>query len=58
MTGLSRPDLDLPMLHPVWTWIVGGLAVWVIVAVALGVVLGRGIRLANRNSPGTASTVR
>jgi hypothetical protein len=37
----------------VWTWIVGGLAVWVVVAVALGVVLGRGIRLADRNSPGT-----
>ncbi|GAB3321501.1 hypothetical protein GCM10027451_43070 [Geodermatophilus aquaeductus] len=36
-----------------WTWIVGGLAVWVVVAVALGVVLGRGIRLADRNSPGT-----
>jgi hypothetical protein len=37
----------------VWTWIVGGLAVWVVVAVVLGVVLGRGIRLADRNSPGT-----
>ncbi|WP_093577604.1 hypothetical protein [Geodermatophilus amargosae] len=36
-----------------WTWIVGGLAVWVVVAVALGVVLGRGIRLADRSSPGT-----
>ncbi|PWW21819.1 hypothetical protein JD79_00960 [Geodermatophilus normandii] len=34
-------------------WIVGGLAVWVVVAVALGVVLGRGIRLADRYSPGT-----
>ncbi|MGY1774417.1 hypothetical protein ACI8AV_01020 [Geodermatophilus sp. SYSU D00804] len=36
-----------------WTWIVGGLAAWVVVAVALGVVLGRGIRLADRRSPGT-----
>ncbi|MGY1795489.1 hypothetical protein ACI796_16075 [Geodermatophilus sp. SYSU D00525] len=36
-----------------WTWIVGVLAAWVVVAVVLGVVLGRGIRLADRRSPGT-----
>ncbi|MGY1671043.1 hypothetical protein [Geodermatophilus sp. SYSU D00710] len=31
-----------------WTWIVGGFAAWVVVAVVVGVVLGRGIRLADR----------
>ncbi|MGR7024964.1 hypothetical protein [Geodermatophilus sp. URMC 62] len=38
-----------------WTWIAGGLAAWVVVAVALGVVLGRGIRLADERSPGTGA---
>ena len=38
---------------PVWTWVVGGLAAWVVVAVVLGVVVGRGIRLADQRSPGT-----
>ncbi len=37
----------------VWTWIVGGIAVWVVVSVAFGVVVGRSIRLADRSSPGT-----
>ncbi|MGY1609594.1 hypothetical protein [Geodermatophilus sp. SYSU D00700] len=36
-----------------WTWIVGGVAAWVVVAVVFGVVLGRGIRLADERSPGT-----
>ncbi|SNS90970.1 hypothetical protein SAMN04488107_4271 [Geodermatophilus saharensis] len=36
-----------------WTWIVGGFAAWVVVAVVFGVVLGRGIRLADERSPGT-----
>ncbi len=36
-----------------WTWIVGGIAAWVVVAVGFGVVLGRGIRLADERSPGT-----
>ena len=34
-------------------WIVGGVAAWVVVAVVLGVVLGRGIRLADERTPGT-----
>jgi hypothetical protein len=37
----------------VWTWIVGGFAAWVVVAVAFGVVLGRGVRLADERTPGT-----
>ncbi len=36
-----------------WTWIVGGVAAWVVVAVGFGVVLGRGIRMADERSPGT-----
>ncbi len=36
-----------------WTWIVGGFAAWVVVAVVVGLVLGRGIRLADGRSPGT-----
>lgn len=31
-----------------WAWVVGGLAVWLVLAVTFGVVLGRGIRLADR----------
>ncbi len=38
-----------------WTWIVGGVAVWVVVAVVVGIVLGRGIQLADRRSPGTGA---
>ena len=38
-----------------WTWIVGGLAAWLLVAVVLGVVLGKGIHLADRSSPGTGA---
>ncbi|SDC39243.1 hypothetical protein SAMN05660690_1241 [Geodermatophilus telluris] len=37
----------------VWTWIVGGLVVWALVAAVLGVVIGRSIRLADVRSPGT-----
>ncbi|WP_448642071.1 hypothetical protein [Geodermatophilus sp. URMC 63] len=37
-----------------WTWIAGGLLSWVVVAVALGVVVGKGIALADRRTPGTA----
>ncbi len=33
----------------------GGLAVWLLVAVAVGVVVGKGIRLADRRSPGTGA---
>ncbi|MGY1609593.1 MULTISPECIES: hypothetical protein [unclassified Geodermatophilus] len=32
----------------VWLWIVGGLLVWAVVAVGLGVLLGRSIRMADR----------
>lgn len=34
-------------------WIVGGLVVWLVLAVAVAVLLGRGVRLADRRSAGT-----
>jgi hypothetical protein len=38
----------------VWLlWIVGGLVGWLVVATLLAVLLGRGIRMADRRSPGT-----
>jgi hypothetical protein len=38
----------------VWLlWIVGGLVGWLVVATLLAVLLGRGIRIADRRSPGT-----
>jgi len=36
-----------------WHWVVGVLVVWVAIAVVLALVIGRGIRLADRRSPGT-----
>jgi hypothetical protein len=36
-----------------WTWVLGGLVVWLGVAVALALVVGRGIRIADRRSAGT-----
>ena len=36
-----------------WTWVLGGLAAWIVLAVVLGLVLGKGIQLADRSSPGT-----
>ncbi len=33
-----------------WVWIVGGLMVWLVLAVAVGIVLGRGMRLADQRS--------
>ena len=36
-----------------WHWVVGVLVVWLVVAAALAVLIGRGIRLADRRSPGT-----
>ncbi len=38
-----------------WTWIVGGLAAWVVVAVAFGVVLGRAVRLADGQALGAGA---
>src|SRR3954469_25989924 len=35
-----------------WLWVLGGLAVWSVVALLFAVVLGRGIRLADRRSLG------
>jgi hypothetical protein len=40
----------------VWAWVLGGLAVWLVVAVVLGVLLGRGIRLADRRETGPLTT--
>src|SRR3954453_5136157 len=38
----------------VWgLWVLGGLAVWSVIALLFAVVLGRGIRLADRRSLGT-----
>lgn len=36
-----------------WVWVLGGLAVWTVVAALFAVVIGLGIRLADRRSPGT-----
>jgi hypothetical protein len=36
-----------------WIWVLGGLVVWSVVAFFFAVVVGRGIRLADRRSPGT-----
>jgi hypothetical protein len=36
-----------------WVWVVGGLVVWLVVAVVFGLLIGRGIRMADRRSPGT-----
>ena len=36
-----------------WHWVVGVLVVWLVVAIALALLIGRGIRLADRRSPGT-----
>src|SRR3954468_12135574 len=36
-----------------WVWVLGVLAVWFVVAAVLALVIGRGIRLADRRSPGT-----
>jgi hypothetical protein len=36
-----------------WHWVVGVLVVWVAIAVVLALVIGRGIRLADRRSSGT-----
>jgi hypothetical protein len=39
--------------HVWWLWVVGGLVVWLVVALLVGILIGRGIRLADRHSPGT-----
>lgn len=36
-----------------WLWVLGGLVVWLVVAIAVGLVIGRGIRMADRRSAGT-----
>jgi hypothetical protein len=36
-----------------WHWLVGGLVVWLVVATAVGSLIGRSIRLADRRAPGT-----
>jgi hypothetical protein len=36
-----------------WVWVLGGLVVWLVVAMGLALVLGRTIRIADRRSPGT-----
>ncbi len=43
------------MSADVWTWVVGGIVVWVLVSVALAVLIGRGIRLADLRAPGTGA---
>ncbi len=42
--------------HSVWFWVLGGLAVWFVLAFLAAVIVGRGIRLADRRSPGTGAT--
>ena len=36
-----------------WVWVLGVLAVWAVVAVLFALLIGRGIRMADRRSPGT-----
>lgn len=38
-----------------WVWVIGAVAIWALVAVAAGVVIGRGIRLAEQRRPGAAT---
>ena len=38
-----------------WLWVFGGLAVWTVLAFLFAVVIGRGIRMADRRSPGTGT---
>lgn len=38
-----------------WLWVLAGLVVWVVVAFLLAVVIGRGMRMADRRSPGTGA---
>lgn len=40
-----------------WQWVVGGLVAWLVVSVALALLIGRGIRLADRRSPGTGAAL-
>jgi hypothetical protein len=52
MVTLSAPAADDGQ---VWmTWVLGGLAVWLVVAFLVAVVIGRSIRLADRRSPNVA----
>jgi len=39
--------------HVVWVWVLGVLAVWAVIAVLFALLIGRGIRMADRRSPGT-----
>jgi len=36
-----------------WVWVLGGLIVWIVVGAAFALLIGRGIRIADRRSPGT-----
>ena len=40
-----------------WVWVLGAVAVWAVVAIVVGVVIGRGIRLADQRSPSAASVL-
>lgn len=40
-----------------WTWVVGGLLLWLLLALAVGLVLGRGIRIADVTGERTLTTV-
>jgi hypothetical protein len=41
--------------HVWWLWVVGVLVAWLGIALAVAVVVGRGIRIADRRSPGTGA---
>jgi hypothetical protein len=40
-----------------WQWVVGGLVGWLVVAAGLALLIGRGVRIADRRSPGTGATL-
>ncbi|MGY1604664.1 hypothetical protein [Geodermatophilus sp. SYSU D00815] len=51
MTAMVRAAAESADDHSVWMlWALGGLTVWLVVALLVGLVVGRGIRLADRRS--------
>jgi hypothetical protein len=48
-SGLGAADDE----HVWWQWVVGAVVVWLVVAAAFALLIGRAIRLADRRSPGT-----
>ncbi|MCW2700174.1 MAG: hypothetical protein JWQ45_1709 [Blastococcus sp.] len=54
MVTFAGEAADTPSVW--WLWVIGGLAVWFVLAFAFAAVLGRSIRLADRRSPGPGAS--